>query len=299
MRVGRVIAIANSKGGTGKTTTAVNLAVGLAKSLIDSKGEIKGRVLLIDLDPQGHVAHSLGIASHQFDVETNPDGSCVSFLIQGQQSLSSKADRARLLVWAHRPNEGLHRPNLFAILCTRRINSIVQMMMASDHIAQNDPALAHSHVYLRDALRERMGSFTDAFTYVIIDCPPNLGLYASMVYNYAPEVIVPVRADDLSMDGMVSHVNSLYEYKRAAKINTGVLFVVPTMVRPWQRMDQSVLQRLNDRFKGQVADPIPDLVSVKEAPGVGGQTVLEYDPQSPAAAAYTSLTKRVIRGNRA
>lgn len=291
----RVIAIANSKGGTGKTTTAVNLAGELARSLMKD-GEIKGRVLIIDLDPQGHVAHALGIAQHLYDPDTNPNGSCVSFLIQGQQSLAAKADRSRLLVWAHRPQEGLMRQNLFAILSTRRLNSVMPMMLTSDYFARQDPTLRAGHVFVEQALSVRMSDFTSAFAYVIIDCPPNLGHYAPMVYQYADEVIIPVRTDALSVDGMVQHVEQLIEYRNKQGVRAGYSLIVPTMVKPRQKMDQFALQRMKDIFGDKVAEPILDLVSVKEAPGVGGRTLREYAPDSPASQAYHSLAKRVIQG---
>src|SRR5690606_24437424 len=104
-----VIAVANNKGGVAKTTTAVNLADGLARRLIGADGRPTGHVLLVDLDPQGNVADALGVRSRVYDAETNAGGPCVSFLLTGQKGLRES------VIPLDRTADGLPRPNLFLI----------------------------------------------------------------------------------------------------------------------------------------------------------------------------------------
>lgn len=280
----RRIAVANNKGGTAKSTTACNLADMLARGLVGPEGEIRGRVLLIDLDPQGHVARSLGLRDRVYDNEKNPGGACISFLLAGEREFK------RCVISADRVADGLTRPNLYVIPSTQRLRHAGGRLAAMDYAARQsgDP----EHVPLEDVLSARLGGFAHAFEFIIVDCPPNLDYFRRPVYRFVEEVIVPVRPDDLSVDGLVQHTRDLLEMNNeGARVR--LTHVLPTMARPRQVLDQFSMGMLSERYGRIVASPIPDLVAVREAPARDGRTLMEYAPDSAATTAYREFAKRV------
>jgi chromosome partitioning protein len=279
----RKIAIANNKGGTGKTTTAVNLADQLAQRLIDSDGSIRGRVLLVDLDPQGHVARALGLRGRLYDREKNPNGACVSLLLKGTRTIKDS------IISANRAGDGLPRPNLYVIPSTPNLRNVGRQILAQDAVTPLDDP---EHVRLDDILTARIGGVAHAFEYIVIDCPPNLDLFRLPVYNFVDEVVVPVKADDLSVDGLVQHTQDLIAMRKNGA-RAELSHILLTMFRARQLLDQFALESLSSRFPRFMADPIPDLVAVKEAPARDGRTLREYAPDSPATLAYGRFAARV------
>jgi chromosome partitioning protein len=281
----RRIAVANNKGGTAKSTTACNLADMIARELVEADGSIRGRVLLIDLDPQGHVARSLGLRGRVFDKERNPEGACISFLLAGERPFK------QCVVSADRAADELPRPNLYVLPSTQRLRYTGGKLAAMDYAARQsgDP----EHVPLEDILTARLGGFAHAFEYIIVDCPPNLDYFRRPVYRFVEEVIVPVRPDDLSVDGLVQHTRDLLEMNNEGT-RVRLTHILPTMARPRQVLDQFSMGMMAERYGRIVAPPIPDLVAVREAPARDGRTLTEYAPESPATAAYREFAKRVM-----
>lgn len=279
----RKIAVANNKGGTGKTTTAVNLADQLAARLMAQDGIVRGRVLLIDLDPQGHVARALGLRGRVYDRERNREGACVSLLLKGTRSVKES------IISASRASDGLPRPNLYVIPSTANLRNVGRQLLAADAVTPvNDP----EHVRLDDLLTMRLGGIAHAFDYIVLDCPPNLDLFRAPVYNFVDEVVVPVKADDLSVDGLVQHTQDLIALRKAGA-RAQLSHILLTMYRARQLLDQFALESLRQRFPRFMAEPIPELVAVKEAPARDGRTLREYAPESPATIAYGHFAARV------
>jgi len=284
--VARKIAVANNKGGTAKSTTACNLADMIARELMRPDGVIVGRVLLIDMDPQGHVARSLGLRDRVYDKDRNPDGACISFLLTGER------DFKRSVIPADRSADGLPRPNLYVAPSTPRLRHTGAKLAALDYAARQsgDP----EHVPLDDVLNRRFAGFAHAFDFIIVDCPPNLDYFRRPVYRFVDEVIVPVRPDDLSVDGLVQHTRDLLEMNGEGA-RARITHILPTMVRSRQVLDQFSIGVLSKKYSGIVAAPIPDLVAVREAPARAGRTLTEYAPDSAATAAYQQFARQVLR----
>lgn len=281
-----VIAIANNKGGTGKTSTACNLADGLAKKLMGPDGRPTGGVLIIDLDPQGNVADFFGARSVVYDGIRNPDGKCISQLLTGRSSFRDS------LVSLNRPKAGLNRPNLYMIPAGRELELVAEELLIRDTLTRRSPG--RGDIPLENVLVERLAPADGTFDYIILDCPPKLDILKIPVYRYADQVIVPTKTDFLSVAGTAEHTADLDNLIRSNTVTTQISFIVPTMVRDSQVSDREMTADLVRTYgRRMMADPIPLSVKVKESPGAGGRSIFEYDARSAPALAYASLVEKV------
>jgi chromosome partitioning protein len=281
-----IIAIANNKGGVAKTTTAANLAHGLAqKFMVD--GQATGGVLLLDLDPQGNLADFFGVRPQVYHAENNPAGKCISFLLKGQASPKES------IIPLDRSDEGLPRPNLYLIPASRELEYATEELLNADYAASRRPG--HSHVPINRILSERLASVTGVFNYVVIDCPPKLDVLKNAVYDFAHFVIVPTKTDYISIVGAVQHTQDLYTLREKMGLKAQLAFVLPTMISNRQIMDRQMYDDLINTYgANRIARPIPLSVKVKESPGAGGQSLFEYAPGSEPALAYQDLVRRVM-----
>lgn len=265
---GQVYAIANRKGGVGKTTTAITLAHGLARKL-EAEG---GRVLLIDFDPQGNVSASLQLGIGEHDLA---------------DLLLENCGFKECVVSANRPDRGLPRPNLFVI-------------PASDSLAEAKSELMIKAVVggrkatrVEDMLQEKLGFVRQLFDYTIVDCPPTLDTFSDAVYKFADEVIVPVKTDFLGEVGTAHHTANILE-AQAYGIDIKIACILPTFYDRRLTIARSVLGDLVRHYgRASVAIPIPRSTVFEQAPAVNGQTIFEYQPGSVPALAYQHLVDRI------
>jgi chromosome partitioning protein len=285
-RTTTILAIANNKGGVAKTTTAANLAHGLAQKFIVN-GQPTGGVLLIDLDPQGNLADFFGVRTKVYHSEKNPDGKCVSFLLKGQASLKDS------IIPLDRAEDGLPRPNLYLIPASRELEYATEELLNADYAAARRPG--KEHVPINQILSHRLTGANGVFNYIIIDCPPKLDVLKNAVYDFAHAVIVPTKTDYISIVGAVQHTEDLYNLRETMGLKAQLAFVLPTMVSPRQIMDRQMYDDLINTYgAARIARPIPLSVKVKESPGAGGQSLFEYAPDSEPAVAYRDLVRRVM-----
>lgn len=249
-----VLAIANQKGGVGKTTTAVNLASALA-----SRGET---VLLIDLDPQGNATTGLGIPHRE-----------------------RQAGTYRLLVEAESQSSICHAtqvPNLTLIPAD------AELLGAEVELTD----LPRREFRLRDALARK--ELTSGFDFVIIDCPPSLGLLTTNALVAADKVLVPLQCEFYALEGITSLMRTIEAVRR--RLNPGLKLhgIVLTMFDKRNNISALIASDARGFFGDWVYETVvPRNIRLSEAPS-HGQSIIQYDLKSPGAQAYVKLATEFL-----
>lgn len=243
----RVLTVSNQKGGVGKTTTAVNVASALAG--------LGGKVLVIDLDPQGNASTALGVP-HSADVLSVYD-----VLIE-QTPLADVVQ-----VSPESPN----------LLCAP---STIHLAGAEIELVAQ---VAREH-RLRAALDEYLK--TNSLDFVIIDCPPSLGLLTINAFTAASEVFIPIQCEYYALEGLSQLLGSIQMIQKHLNQELHLSTILLTMFDGRTRLAQQVAEEVRTHFPDQVLKTvIPRSVRVSEAPSFG-QTVIAYDGHSAGAVAY-------------
>lgn len=239
------IAVLNQKGGTGKTTTTVNVAAGLA--------EAGHRVLVIDVDSQGHVGISLGASGqktlYHLLIEEKPLAECVV---------------------AARPN--------------------LDIVFGNESLASAEIVLARMNNEERDKLlRERLLS-EDGYDFILLDCGPSLSILNMNALTFADHLIVPVSCDYLSLVGVKQVLKTLKNVNQVLMHPISIMGILPTFYDMRNNISDESVRTLKGHFHDKVLPPIRVNTRLKEAPQ-HQQTIFEYSPDSRGANDYRRLTQ--------
>lgn len=251
----RIIAIANQKGGVGKTTTAINLGAALA--------EADCRVLVVDLDPQGNASTGLGVGAADRQHTT-------------YDLILDEADPAEII-------RETQTPGLWLAPATTDLSSADIQLGANE----NRSFLLH------DALRQpSMRQF--GFDFVLIDCPPSLSLLTVNAMVAAHAVLVPLQSEFFALEGLSQLMLTIREVRQTANPDLRIEGIVLTMFDGRNNLSQMVEQDARETLGEMVFETIvPRNVRVSEAPSFA-IPVLEYDSASKGSAAYRRLAQELV-----
>jgi chromosome partitioning protein len=248
-----VIAIANQKGGVGKTTTAINLGASLAVA--------EKRTLVLDIDPQGNATSGLGVESHS----SHPT---IYNVLIGQNELRE----------AVVPD--VHFPFLSVVPSTRDlVGAEIELVSALSR---------------ETILRKALEPLRDEYDYILMDCPPSLGLLTINTLTAADSVLIPIQCEFYALEGLSQLLNTVRLVQRGLNPTLDVEGVLLTMFDKRLNLSRQVSEEAREYFGPKVyRSAIPRNVRLAEAPSFG-QPIVLYDVLSSGAQAYLSLAHEVI-----
>ena len=255
----RIIAIANQKGGVGKTTTAINLATALAA--------IGETVLVMDIDPQGNASTGLGIDRNKRPL------SSYDVIVSGA-SVNDAALETEV-------------PNLYVVPSTLDLLGIeMEIAPANDRIQR-----------LQKALRKNP-MVTEKFSYILIDCPPSLNLLTLNAMGAADSVLVPLQCEFLALEGLSQLLETVKQVRSSLNPDLEIQGIVLTMYDGRNNLSNQVVEDVRSFMGDKVYQTvIPRNVRVSEAPSFGKPALL-YDLKCAGSQAYLQLASEVIQRER-
>ena len=252
--MGKVISVANQKGGVGKTTTTVNLGTILAK-----KGK---KVLLIDADPQGNATSGLG-------VEKEVEVSTYDILVNDSTLEEALQDT---------------------------IIKHLKVCPANMNLAGAEVELV-SMMSREQRLKEKLEPVKDRFDYILIDCPPSLGLITLNSFTASDSVLIPVQCEYFALEGLGQLLNTINLVKKHLNKNIAIEGALLTMYDIRTNLSNQVVKEVKKYFENKVYKTvIPRNVRLSEAPSYG-MPITEYDPRSKGAKSYIKFTKEFLKIN--
>ena len=246
----KIIAVTNQKGGVGKTTTAINVAAGLASKNCN--------VLLIDLDPQGNATSGLGVPKLENQITT------------------------------------------YDILCK---DAPIDQAIQQTHVAQlyviaanNDLAAAELDLAQMPQREFRLQQLllNNTFDYIIIDCPPSLGMLTINALTAASHVLIPVQAEYYALEGLSQLLSTVQAVRSSTNPSIDLLGIAVTMFDKLNSLSEQVQKELQEYFGDKLfKTEVPRNVRLAEAPSYG-RTIYDHDRWSKGSRAYKGLVKEII-----
>ena len=259
--MGKIIAFVNQKGGVGKTTSSINLAASL--------GLLGKKTLLIDLDPQGNSTTGVGVNKGELESSS-------------YELLTDRAEVKKTIVKTK-------FKNLYLIPASINLaGADMELMELSREDSTFVPQLQ---------LKRQLSLVSNDFDYIILDCPPSLGLITTNALAASNSVIIPVQCEFFALEGIMQLLNSIMIAQKKLNPSLDIEGVLLTMLDNRTNLGLEVVEEIKSYFKEKVYDTIiPRLVRLSEAPS-HGKPIHAYDPRSRGTEAYINLAKEVIERN--
>lgn len=259
--MGKIIALVNQKGGVGKTTSSINLAASL--------GVLRQKVLLVDLDPQGNATTGIGV--NKADIEHS-----IYDLLIDKAELNDVIIKSKF-------------KNLYLMPATINLAGVDIELMEKSKL---DPGFSKG-----TQLKKYLDMTKEMFDFIIIDCPPSLGILTTNALTASDSVIIPVQCEFFALEGIMQLLNTIMLAQKNLNPTLDIEGVLLTMLDSRTNLGLEVVEEIKSYFKERVYDTIiPRLVRLSEAPS-HGKPILAYDPQSRGTEAYLNLAKEVIERN--
>lgn len=254
----KIISLVNQKGGVGKTTTSINLAASL--------GKLGKKTLIIDLDPQGNTTTGLGVNKGEIKAS-------IYDVLNGEANIKKAIKKTSF--------------DLLSIIpATINLAGIDYELLEKGH---ND-----SEFNKNEQLRNALNEVRDNYDYIIIDCPPSLGVLTTNALVASDSVIIPVQCEFFALEGISQLLNTIIMTQTRLNPNLKIEGVLLTLLDSRTNLGYEVVEEVRKYFKDKTFNTIiPRLIRLVEAPS-HGMPINEYEPNSRAALAYMNLAKEVI-----
>ena len=253
--MGKIISVANQKGGVGKTTTTVNLAASL--------GALEKKVLLVDADPQANATSSLGLNNDDFEINI-------------YQVFEHIGDIKKSIIKTN-------SPNLFII------PSHIDLVAVEIELVDKP----NREMMLKNALNK----VSDEFDYILIDCPPSLGLITLNALSASNSIIIPIQCEYFALEGLGKLLNTIKSIQKIHNNSLEIEGMLLTMYDSRLRLSKQVVEEVKKHFYNMVFNTIISRnVRLGEAPSFG-ETIISYDASSKGANNYLKFAEELILKN--
>lgn len=256
--MGKVISLINQKGGVGKTTTSINLSASLAV--------LGKKVLLIDLDPQCNATTGIGINKGEIDKS-------IYNVLNNTSTIEETIIKTKY-------------KDLYVLPANINLAGIdIELEQTSNNVSKSEQ------------LKQHILKVKEKYDYIIIDCPPALGLITTNALTASDSVIIPVQCEFFALEGITQLLRAVMYTQQNLNPNLAIEGVLLTMLDARANLGIEVVEEIRSYFKDKVYNTIiPRLIRLAESPS-HGKPIIAYDPKSRGSEAYLNLAKEVIENN--